>query len=182
MITRFAKIRDVKSPKREHFTDAGIDFFVPEYSEDLMNKISKSCKKGIPRTTSLVDEDELEHKYTGFQIRPHSNVLIPSGIKIEVLPGWMGMFADKSGIAFKKELIVGAKIVDTNYSGEVHLDIHNISDENVHIKFGQKMVQLIFVPVGTNPLMEVNESELYDFNKVNEKVRGEDGFGSTDNK
>ncbi len=168
MITRFAKIREVKSPIRGHSTDAGIDFFVPEFTEELMLKMEQFSRKGIPR-----------NKY-GFKIRAHSNVLIPSGIKIEVLPGWMAMFADKSGIASQKELIVGAKVVDTNYSGEVHLDIHNISDQDVEVLFGQKMVQLIFIPVGMNPLIEVDQSLLYNYiEENNNEVRGEGGFGST---
>lgn len=171
MITRYTKIRKVASPERGHNTDAGIDFFVPDYTEEFMEDLRKLSKTGIK---SIFRAD----KNIGFVIHPHSNILIPSGIKMEIAAGYMGMFADKSGIASKKELLVGAKIIDTNYSGEIHLDIHNVSNKDQEVLFGQKMVQLIFVPIGSFQLLEISGEDLYNWNHDHE-VRGEGGFGST---
>lgn len=173
MITRYTKIRAVKSPERGHVTDAGVDFFVPDFTKDFFDDLCELNKNAVK---AVFDKGEV----VGFVIRPHSNILIPSGIKMEIATGYMGMFADKSGIASKKELLVGAKIIDTNYSGEIHLDIHNVSNKDQEVLFGQKMVQLIFVPIGSFQLLEISGKDLYEWNSDGSKeVRGEGGFGST---
>jgi len=169
MITRFSKIRDVKSPERGHAPDAGVDFFIPEYSDELAKFISKSCSGADFSISS-------DQKTIG--IPPHSSVLIPSGIKIEIAHGYMGLFTNKSGIASKKKLLIGAQVIDTGYSGEVHINLHNVSDRIQFIDFGSKAAQLIFIPIGTFQLMEVPEDILYDYDK-SDNSRGEGGFGST---
>jgi len=172
MITRFAKIRDVKSPSRGHLPDAGVDFFIPEYSKELAELIKKSCKN---------KEFVITPDHSTIGIPANSSVLIPSGIKIEIAHGFMGMFADKSGVASKKELLIGAKVVDTGYSGEVHIDIHNVSDRIKWIEFGEKIVQMIFIPIVSSVLLEVDESVLYDYDNSDDQ-RGDNGFGSTNKK
>ena len=70
---KFAKIRNVKSPVRGTGKAAGIDFFVPNFGN---NK--------------------------GFIVNPGTDVLIPSGIKMEIPEGYMLMAADKSGVVTSK--------------------------------------------------------------------------------
>lgn len=157
---KYSKIRNVKSPVRGTSKSAGIDFFVPE----------------------------------GFEARihPHDDLLIPSGIKAEIPEGFMLMAADKSGVvtskwacidagrtpkkeAFESSIIVGAKIVDEDYQGEIHIHLINCGNEIIRIKPGMKIAQFILVPVSYEGLEEVPASEL--FNEATE--RGDGGFGST---
>lgn len=169
MITRFAKTRDVKSPERGHAPDAGVDFFIPKYSDELRDFIKKSCN-GADFSISP------DHNTIG--IPPHSSILVPSGVKIEIAHGYMGLFTNKSGIASKKKLLIGAQVIDTGYSGEVHINLHNVSKYIQFIDFGAKAAQLIFIPIGTFQLMEVSEDMLYDYDK-SDNGRGEGRFGST---
>lgn len=130
---RFLKVRDVKSPERGTQYSAGIDFFVPN---DFVTCV----------------------------LAPGEDVLIPSGIKVGLPPGTMLMGADKSGIASSKRakrrvgmeakdalpesaVVIGAKIIDEDYPGEVHIHLINVGDEFVTIKPGQKVAQFIIVPV-----------------------------------
>ena len=76
---KFAKIRNVKSPVRGTGKAAGIDFFVPNFGS---NK--------------------------GFIVNPGTDVLIPSGIKMEIPEGYMLMAADKSGVVTSKWACLGA--------------------------------------------------------------------------
>ena len=160
---KFAKIRNVKSPVRGTGKAAGIDFFVPNFGS---NK--------------------------GFIVNPGTDVLIPSGIKMEIPEGYMLMAADKSGVvtskwaclgagrtpkaeAFESIVILGAKIVDEDYQGEIHIHVVNVGKAKAHIKPGMKIAQFILVPVSYEGLEEVSESEL--FSRSSE--RGDGALGST---
>lgn len=143
---KFCKVRDVKTPVRGTPLSAGIDFFIPN---------------DFPGDVYLI---------------PGSAVNIPSGIKVKVPHGYALVFKNKSGVAVKKELQVGACVVDEDYQGEIHLHVRNIGLNLQTLKPGEKIVQAILVPVSYEDLEEVvDATELYD--KVTE--RGEGGFGST---
>lgn len=159
---KFCKVRDVKSPVRGTGKAAGIDFFVPNFgNKDLV-------------------------------VSPGTDLLIPSGIKMEIPEGYMLMAADKSGVvtskwaclaagrtpkpeAFESTVVIGAKIVDEDYQGEIHIHVVNVGKAKVHIKSGMKIAQFILVPISYEGLEEVPAAEL--FGRSSE--RGEGGFGST---
>lgn len=105
------------------------------------------------------------------------NFCIASGIKVEIPKGWMGLFLNKSSIASKQNLLIGAQVIDTGYAGEVHIDLHNVGDVQTSIKPGQKIAQMILIPISLASIIEVPETEL---NHIGE--RGTGGFGSTGDK
>jgi len=94
-------------------------------------------------------------------IGPGQNLVIPSGLKFEVSFGTALVAVNKSGIAVKKSLVVGACLIDHGYIGEVHIDIHNIGTDVQVINGGDKIIQLLHVPVLTPSLLQINEQELY---------------------
>lgn len=142
---RFLKVRDVKSPERGTQYSAGIDFFVPN---DFVTCV----------------------------LAPGEDVLIPSGLKVGLPPSTMLMGADKSGIASSAKaktevgmeakdalpnsaVIIGAKIIDEDYPGEVHIHLINAGRNPVIIKPGQKVAQFIIVPVLYSIPEEVKSQE-----------------------
>ena len=156
---KFAKVRDVKSPVRGTAKSAGIDFFIP-------------------------------NDFNPVKLFPSTDLLIPSGIKANIPEGFMLMAAEKSGVvtsvdaivranrpvkpgAYNTVVVVGAKIVDEDYQGEIHIHLINIGHEPVVIKPGTKIAQFILVPVSYAELEEVQEHELFD----ESSSRGEGGFG-----
>ena len=144
-----AKVRNVKTPTRGTVGSAGIDFYVPEdYPEDLCS------------------------------IEPGERFLIPSGIKVDVPDGFMMVALEKSGVALKKSLIIGAKVIDSDYQGEIHLHLINAGTKKANIKRGEKLVQFVLVPASHCPIIERNPEELY--SSISE--RGTGGFGSTGTK
>ena len=64
------------------------------------------------------------------------------------------------------------------YSGEVHIDLHNVGTEDLIIEEDMKLAQMVMVPVLSCDLINVEENDLYEWMKQ-ESHRGEGGFGST---
>lgn len=135
-------------------------------------------------------DDERGENY--FLLSPHSRIMIPSGIKSRMAkPGRALIATNKSGIATKHGLIVGATTVDYTYKGEIHLSVINTSTKPVRIYENMKIIQFIETPV-FNSTIEVTESlyrhikdeEPYcekqeDFYKGLDDDRKDGGFGSS---
>lgn len=172
---QYCKVREVKSPCRAHATDAGIDFFVPSnLTMDVMKEKFKVT--GCEVETELNDDGTIKY----FILKPNESILIPSGIKVKVPEGYMLQYHNKSGIASKRGLLVGANTVDIGYEGEAHINLHNVSKYNQMISAGDKIVQGIMVKIGFHEPEEVeNEEVLY---KDSNSDRGTGGFGSSGEK
>ena len=108
-------------------------------------------------------------------------VLIPAGIKVEVPIGFALIFHNKSGVAVKKNLYVGADTIDHGYSGEVHINLINNGKEPQMIAPGDKIIQGILIPISLVETIEVQEDELYADVHV-AGSRGAGGFGSSGTK
>jgi dUTP pyrophosphatase len=106
-------------------------------------------------------------------VMPHHDALIPTGIVVEVPEGHALIAFNKSGVASKQKLVVGACVIDEDYRGEVHIHVINTSDTMQMIKAGQKLAQFILLPYATAKLKEV---PLHDLSITS---RGASGFGST---
>ena len=78
---------------------------------------------------------------------------------------------NKSGRATKLKLDKGAEVIDAGYRGEIHVHLFNHSDLNVVIKKGEKIAQLILVPIWAGQPVEVDE--------LDNTERGDGGFGSS---
>ena len=106
-------------------------------------------------------------------LKPGESVLIPSGIKVQIPRGYALIAFNKSGVAVKQGLSVGACVVDEDYEGEVHLHMINTSDKDQVIATGQKIVQFVLIPVSYFDVEEVDEIQ------SRNTERGAGGFGST---
>jgi len=145
---KISKIRDVKTPTRANSTDAGVDFFIP-------------------------------NEYDGkTELSPGESCFIPSGIKVNVPEGYALIAFNKSGVATKKGLHVGACVVDCGYQGELHINLTNVSAEDQIISAGDKIVQFVLLPLGDPAIELVEENNLYE----TVSTRGEGGFGSSGTK
>lgn len=144
------KTRKVKTPYRGTPLSAGLDFFVPD---------------DFPGEHALLPGDAIN---------------IPSGIRVKVPHGYALVFMNKSGVAVKKGLQVGACVVDEDYQGEVHLHVRNTTGEIQFISPGEKLIQALLLPVSYEGIEEAESlSDLYE-GEVTQ--RGEGGFGSTGTK
>lgn len=110
---------------------------------------------------------------------PGEDVCIDAGIKVIVPKGYALIFKEKSGVALKKKLTIGACVVDSDYRGVVHLHLFNNGTEEAIIEAGDKITQGLVVPVSLCKPEEITEEE---YNSYDDTERGEGGFGSTGTK
>ena len=96
---------------------------------------------------------------------------IKTGISFEMPENMAGLIWPRSGLSVKKGIDVLAGVVDSGYRGEIMVCLYNTSDEDVEIKRGDRIAQIIFQEV---PLVSLIESE-----ELETSQRGSDGFGST---
>tara|TARA_R100001443_G_scaffold116704_1_gene138126 strand:+ start:866 stop:1315 length:450 start_codon:yes stop_codon:yes gene_type:complete len=112
------------------------------------------------------------------EIFPGCNKVIPTGLKFEVPHGHMLQVCNRSSMGAKHCLIVGAHIIDSGYAGEVFIDLHNVGNSPKTISPGDKIAQVIMVPVVSFRTMEVKAEELYQA-PVTISNRGDGALGST---
>ncbi len=151
MILEYKMREGAKSPKRANPSDAGLDVFY--------------CPKD-PMVTSA-------------SVKPGENMMLPTGLSFGVPHGYMLQVCNRSSMGAKRSLVVGAHIVDSGYDGEIFIDLHNIGVETQFISAGDKIAQLVLVPVVHFRARELEESNLYS-DDISMSKRGSGALGSTD--
>ena len=110
-------------------------------------------------------------------IKAHSRALIPSGVAIALGgSGYVAVVCARSGLAIKRGISLsnGVGIIDSDYRGEICVGLVNLSDEDYTIEPGERIAQLLIMPVFTPKLCVCDE--------LDESERGAGGFGSTGKK
>ena len=96
--------------------------------------------------------------------------IFDTGVHIELPPGTVGFLKSKSGLNVKHSL-VGEGVIDAGYTGSIKVKLYNHGGMDYHIYPGDKISQLVILPILT-PDLEVVES-------LDDTERGSSGFGST---
>ena len=105
-------------------------------------------------------------------------IKIPSGVRVKIPDGYCLIGFNKSGVAAKHNLVIGACVVDENYTGEFHIHLFNIGDKISVIKPDQKIIQFVMLKPNYTEIKEVfNEKDI--FKKEDHLERGYGAFGST---
>ena len=100
--------------------------------------------------------------------------LIPTGVAIALPSAEYGAFVfPRSGIAIKHGigLLNSVGVIDSDYRGEIMVGVINQISESYTIEPGERIAQMVIMPVSTMPVIEVDE--------LDETSRGAGGFGST---
>lgn len=108
------------------------------------------------------------------EIKPGERVLIPTGIAIELpSPDMMALIFARSGLATKHgiNLANGVGVIDADYIGEISCAMCNSGDNPYTVQPGDRIAQLVFVPIQRAVLTLVEE--------LTPTARGAGGFGST---
>ncbi len=107
-------------------------------------------------------------------LAPLQRVPVPTGLRIQLPDGYEGQVRARSGLAFKKGLAVinGPGTIDWDYRGELKVLLTNLDPSPQTIEPGERIAQLVVVPVAQLPVVEVTEVD-------EDTERGSGGFGST---
>ena len=119
MILEYEMRPGSRAPSRANPSDAGLDVYY--YPRDPNVSVTK--------------------------IKPGGSAMLATGLSFGVPHGYMLQVCNRSSMGAKKSLVVGAHIIDSGYDGEVFIDLHNIGAEERLICSGDKIAQLVLVPV-----------------------------------
>lgn len=141
---------NARDPERANPSDAGLDVF---YSPEQDNQ--------------------------AIVIEPGNSKVIPTGLKFGVPHGYMLEVKNRSSVAAKRSLIVGACVVDSGYDGEVFVNLHNVGNSSQYIRSGDKIAQLVLIPVVHFRAYRSKSNNLYG-SPITISDRGAGALGSTD--
>ena len=88
-------------------------------------------------------------------ILAHGKVLIDTGITFQILMGYYGRIAPRSGLAIHHHIHVGAGVVDPDYTGSVHVLLMNLSSQDHVIEKNHRIAQMILEKVAYPIIYEV---------------------------
>lgn len=110
------------------------------------------------------------------KLGPFGRAVVPTGLKFNFNEGYEIQIRTKSGLAVNQGLIVlnSPGTVDQGYSGECKVPVFNTNPTEFTIKKGMKVAQAVLCPVKNGKFVN-----LIPVDKVDEKDRGDNGFGST---
>ena len=98
------------------------------------------------------------------------SAIFDTGVHMEIPHGFAGVIKSKSGLNIKHDILSDG-LVDSGYSGRIRVKLYNHGDREYQVLRGDKISQIMIVPVHTPDLRIVTE--------LKETERGEHGFGST---
>jgi dUTP pyrophosphatase len=124
--------------------------------------------------------DIYAHLKEKIEIAPGANKMIPTGLRFGIPHGYMLQVCNRSSMGAKRSLVVGAHIIDSGYDGEVFIDLHNIGADTQTIITGDKVAQLILVPVVHFRARRAATTNLYENQGLTISERGSGALGSTD--
>lgn len=103
---------------------------------------------------------------------------VPTGLKLAMNRGCVGLLFARSGLGTKGIGIThGVGVIDAGYRGEIKVTLHNIGDEDLVINEGDRIAQLMILPIPRVHYLLEDEEE---FDRVyGNSSRGTNGFGST---
>lgn len=106
-------------------------------------------------------------------LSPGARALVPTGLVLEVPPGFEAQVRPRSGLALNQGIAVlnSPGTIDSDYRGEVCVILANLGHAPFEIRRGERIAQLVLAPIAQAQLIEVTT--------VSETQRGSGGFGST---
>ena len=180
-----SKLSDVDmSNPQELLNSLGVN--IDEVEDSFNNNFT-----GIVELKYFLDSDNKEPEYayptdSGFDLRsnvditlePFGRALVPTGIHFDVPERCEIQVRPKSGLAIKRGLSVlnTPGTVDYGYTGEIKVIVFNMSNEVQSIVKGDKVAQAVVCPV-----VQGSEINLKRVDKIENKDRNSNGFGSTGN-
>ena len=128
--------------------------------------------KGAKMPTRAFETDAGLDLYAveGKFIPAHDSAIFDTGVHVELPEGTAGFLKSKSGLNVKHG-ITSEGVIDVGYTGSIHVKLYNHSDEAYEVKKGDKISQLVILPIKILPLEVVDSLEDTD--------RGSNGFGSS---
>ncbi|MEQ1739395.1 MAG: dUTP diphosphatase [Methyloglobulus sp.] len=108
------------------------------------------------------------------ELKPGETLLIPTGLAIHISDHHLAaVILPRSGLGHKHGIVLGnlVGLIDSDYQGQIFVSCWNRGNTTFTINIGERIAQMVFVPVVQVALEQVEE--------FNESSRGDGGFGHT---
>jgi dUTP pyrophosphatase len=137
---------------------------------DLLKILRVSSEATLP-TRAHPDDAGLDlYNLEDIFLEPGTGKVAKTGIAIALPVGYVALVADRSSLA-KKGIKTAGGVIDAGYRGEIHIVLWNISQDPIQLKQGERIAQLLILPIATPSVQEVKT--------LDETSRGVRGFGSS---
>ncbi len=104
-------------------------------------------------------------------IEPGGRAAVPTGLRVQIPPGHVGLVWPRSGLAVRHGIDTLAGVIDSDYRGEVRVVLVNHGREPFSNGAGDRIAQLLVQPVARAVFRKVE--------RLDDTGRGQGGFGST---
>ena len=105
------------------------------------------------------------------EIAPGGRATVPTGVRLQIPPGHVGLVWPRSGLAVRHGIDTLAGVIDSDYRGEVRVVLVNHGDEPFCIAPGDRVAQLL--------VQRVERAAFTAAAGIEDTDRGGGGFGST---
>lgn len=185
---QFAKIQSEMGIQPDDEYQKELEDMLGMSFEDMEKEINNISKLRTIKI-ELVHENAVLPKYaypsdSGFDLHateeviigPFGRALVPTGLKVSFEEGYEIQVRPKSGLAIKQGLTVlnTPGTVDQGYTGEIQVIVFNTNNTTVTIPKGMKVGQGVLCPVVQGKYVSIEQ-----VGQVEDKDRGNNGFGST---
>ncbi len=142
-------------------------------SKVLIKKLDPSVKLPSYKSEGASGMDLTAFLKKSITLKPKTSSLIPTGISIAFSKDYEIQIRPRSGLAVKNNISVlnTPGTIDSDYRGEIKIIIYNHGNEDFEINNGDRIAQMVLVPV-----MKI---EFEETDTLPETLRGKGGFGST---
>jgi len=129
----------------------------------------------VPRYAHGPEEDagmDL-HAVEAVTLAPGETKLVPTGLAIELLPGFEAQIRPRSGLALKHSITLpnSPATIDPGYRGEIRVILQNLGREAFEIHAGDRIAQMV--------IARYEAVEWVEGDDLSDSLRGEGGFGSS---
>lgn len=182
-----SKLGDVDMSNPQAMLESmGID--VDDLQKQFDDQSEKITETKVPlryiNDSENINPDYAYESDSGFDLRSTGDVwihandrnIIPTGLRFDIPEGYEIQVRSKSGLALNQGLMVlnSPGTVDSGYQGEIKVIMFNTTNQKVKIEKGQKVAQAVLCPVVSGKWVDLIKVE-----KINDKDRNSNGFGST---
>ena len=139
----------------------------------LVKKLDPEVKLHSYKTKGASGMDLIAFIKDPINIKPQTSKLISTGLSVAFSENYEIQIRPRSGLAAKNNISVlnTPGTIDSDYRGELKIIIYNHGNEDFVIKNGDRIAQMVLVPIVKIEFEETND--------LSETIRGEGGFGST---
>jgi len=139
----------------------------------LIKKLSSEVQLPSYKTLGASGMDLMAFIKSSITVKPKTSSLIPTGLSIAFSEDYEVQIRPRSGLAAKNNISIlnTPGTIDSDYRGEIKVIIYNHGNNDFLINNGDRIAQMILMPVV--------KIELEETNNLPETIRGKGGFGST---